>query len=96
MSKKAFEKIEAGLKDALEMAEQTPIKGEDWKMEMSPEVQAQVDADPELAAMMREMFAQLRQALDGATGPEDVEARMEAMGAKRIELDDLDDEEDDD
>jgi len=76
--------------------DKTPTKGEDWKMGVSPEVQAQMDANPEMAAMIREMFARLRQALDGATGPEDVEARMEAMGARPIDLDDLDDEGDDD
>jgi hypothetical protein len=44
-------------------------RGEDWKVEMSPEAEAKIAANPKAAAALKDALAQIRQALDGvATG----------------------------
>jgi hypothetical protein len=58
---------------------------EDWRIEMSPEVQAKIDADPKKAEALRIVLAEIRQALDGvATGIfADADEALRALGAKR-------------
>lgn len=67
-----------------------PIRGEDYKVDFSPEVKAEMDRDPKMAAAVRNIAAQIRQALDGvATGKFANEAEaMDSIGAATIVLDD--------
>ncbi|WP_340667928.1 hypothetical protein [Bradyrhizobium ottawaense] len=71
--------------------EHGPPRGEDYHVEISPEVQAQMDENPEMKAAITEMIANMRQAFDRvATGEFDnVDEAMEATGAERVELEDL-------
>lgn len=66
------------------------IPGEDLKIEVAPEVQAQIDADPELASVIKDFSARMRQAYqdvhDGKYAS--LDAAMEALGAIPAELKD--------
>jgi hypothetical protein len=64
----------------------------DWELKVSPEVQAQIDADPELAETVRDLSARLRQATSEfeAGRYKSMEDALAAMGAKPVLLDDDD------
>ena len=67
------------------------ITGEELKIEFAPEALAQMAADPELAAAMKDMQARFRQAQqdfhDGKYAS--FEEAMEAMGAIPVDEDDV-------
>lgn len=71
-----------------------PIRGEDFKFVFVPETQEALDADPKLQAMMKDMQAEIRQALDGlATGRFATEEEaFKSIGAVVIDLDEDDDD----
>lgn len=61
----------------------------DWEIVVLPEVQAQMDANPELAACMREVFAKLRQAGAAVDSGQyaTIEEAMKALGAEMTHVD---------
>lgn len=70
-----------------------PIKGEDLAVEMAPEVEAQIAADPAMGEFLKEVIARMRQALDGTTSEEDADEAMLKAGFERVMLEDDDDPE---
>jgi hypothetical protein len=62
-------------------------RGEDWRIELGPKVQAQVNADPKKAEALRMVLAEIRQALDGvATGKfADADEAMRWLGATPVD-----------
>lgn len=73
-------------------------KPKDLQIIIAPELQAQLDADPELAEAMRELFASFRQAHHAVeTGThKSFDEAMEAITGHRPEIVDLTDANDDD
>lgn len=69
-------------------------RGEDFQFVFMPEAQAALDADPELAKAMKDMQAQMREALDGlATGKFATEEEaMRSIGGVMVDLDEDDDD----
>jgi hypothetical protein len=63
---------------------------EEVEFVLAPEVQAQLDADPELAAAYREVGARLRQAVEeyNAGRFKTLEDAMRSVGATRVDEDD--------
>jgi hypothetical protein len=72
-------------------------RGEDYTFELAPGVEAKISSDPQAAAMMRDMTAKLREAMDGlATGRfSTMDEAMRSIGGVKVDLDD-DDLDDDD
>lgn len=68
-----------------------PAKGEDFKVEMAPEVEAQIAVDPEMAAALRDIIARMRQALDGTASEEEADEALIKAGFQRVMLEDDDD-----
>ncbi|WP_445215498.1 hypothetical protein ACKWRH_23755 [Bradyrhizobium sp. Pa8] len=64
----------------------SPAPPDDIEIVIPPEVQAQLDADPDLKAAFTEHMARIRQAAHQHRG--DLDAAMAAMGAERVELED--------
>jgi hypothetical protein len=57
------------------------MRGEDYKIEMAPDVEAALAKDPKAQAMVREMNARMRQALDGVgTRFKDVDEALRSVG----------------
>ena len=63
----------------------SPPRGEDYEFEVDEDVQAAIDADPKMAAFVRETGARIRQALHGiSTGQfKDVDEALRSIGAVR-------------
>lgn len=71
------------------------ISGEELKIDFSPEAQAQIDADPELAAEVRHLMATMRQAQQGVHDGKysSFEEGMAALGSAPISTFEIDGEE---
>jgi hypothetical protein len=84
-------------RNALDAMSMKAPRGEDYTFQFSPDAKEAVEADPEVAAMMKAMQARMREALDGvATGRfADVDEAMRSIGATKVDdVDDLDDDDD--
>lgn len=70
---------------------------DDMKLVILPEAQAAMDADPDLAKLVRELNANFHQAMQGVKDGKYVtfEDAMEAITGQRPEKVDLDDDDDD-
>jgi len=76
---------------AKETDEEKMMKGEDWKVEFDPAVLETMKDDPEMAGFVKDVIAQMRQALDGvkAGARETVNERLEAAGFQKVDPDEV-------
>lgn len=68
------------------------VAGEDFKVILAPQAEDAMAGDSAKAEFVRDVTAQIRQALDGVDpyDLDDVDRRMRSMGAKQVDLDDED------
>ncbi|MEY9397973.1 hypothetical protein ABIF66_008795 [Bradyrhizobium japonicum] len=87
----AWNELEPIYNEMLEDIEDGPPRGEDYQIEISPEVQAAMEKDPKMKEAVTDMIARLRQGFDRVASGEfdSADEAMAAMGHERVEMEDL-------
>lgn len=67
------------------------VAGEEFKVVLSDDAREDLADDPKLAEAFADVIAKIRQALDGVDvhDEEEIARRMDAVGAKRVDDDDI-------